>query len=147
MDPKLLLKMLLQRRRTTIPISISRGVHRWPLCFAIRHAVNAKSVVKLLVSYGEFCLCAQNTCVARPKCKVTNFTLIPTITRMYHRAFWPILHGIPCVAFPEISWAPLWRYLGVHSRYLWGTWGTFQAPPRYPPIPNPRPWPNLANWH
>ena len=31
-------------------ISNSRGVHRWPLCFAIRHAVNAKSVEKLLVS-------------------------------------------------------------------------------------------------
>ena len=50
---------------------------------------------------------------------------------MYHRAFWPILHGIPCVAFPEISWAPLWRYPryipgtsevpGVHSGYLWGS--------------------------
>ena len=41
---------------------------------------------------------------------------------MYHRAFRPILHGIPCVAFPQISWAP--------SRATW-TW--FQVVPRHPP--------------
>ena len=47
-------------------ISISRGVHRWPLCFAIRHAVNAKSVVKLLVCHGEFCFCVKLKVVQSP---------------------------------------------------------------------------------
>ena len=74
MDPKLLLKMLLQRRRTTIQISISRGVHRWPLCFAIRHAVNAKSVVKLHVCYGESRLFLPFNIGCQPNCKVTDFT-------------------------------------------------------------------------
>jgi len=88
------------------------------------------SVVKLLVSYGEFCLCALKVMSTGQNVKSQISHLCQTITRMYHRAFWPILHGIPCVAFPEISWAPLWRYLryipgtsevpGVHSGYLWG---------------------------
>ena len=55
-------------------ISNSRGVHRWPLCFAIRHAVNAKSVVKLHVCYGESRLFLPFNIGCQPNCKVTDFT-------------------------------------------------------------------------
>ena len=78
-------------------ISISRGVHRWPLCFAIRHAVNAKSVVKLLVCHGEFCFCVKLKVVkvARPKCKVTNFTFTPACTIERFDLFYMAFHAWP----------------------------------------------------
>merc|ERR1712156_77691 len=87
------------------------------------------SVVKLHVCYGESRLFLPFNIGCH-----RFHALIQTHTRMYHRAFRPILHGIPCVAFPQISWAP-----------FGGTWTSFQVVPRHPPLLRPCPWPILLS--